>query len=60
MNHTQGKVRFETNTIENDEALGCILTGLFIELIGNGLLILMIIYERYVDTNIFFLQGKYL
>ena len=46
MNYTQDKVRFETNTIENDEAIGCILTGFLIELIGNGLLILMIIYER--------------
>ena len=46
MNYTQDKVRFETNTIESDEAIGCIMTGLLIELIGNGLLILMIIYER--------------
>ena len=46
MNYTQDQVRFETNTIENEEAVGCILTGLLIELIGNGLLILMIVYER--------------
>ena len=46
MNYTHGKVGFETNTIENDEAIGCILIGFLIELIGNGLLILMIIYER--------------
>ena len=44
---TPPKIQFETNTIELYEAIICVAIALATEIIGNGLLILIIVYERF-------------
>ena len=39
-------IHFETNEIEVDEAIICIVFAIIAELIGNGLLSLIIVYEK--------------
>ena len=41
------EIHFETNIRELHEALICIIIAIVIEIIGNGLLILVIVYERF-------------
>ena len=44
---TPPKIQFETNTIELYEAIICVAIALATEIIGNGLLILIIVYEKF-------------
>ena len=43
-----GQVRFEAGSVEMDEIIACIVINIFIEIFGNGLLVLMIINERHL------------
>ena len=39
-------IHFETNEIEVDEAIICVVFAIVVEVIGNGLLSLIIVYEK--------------
>ena len=43
-----GQTRFEAGSVEMDEIIACIVINIFIEIFGNGLLVLMIINERHL------------
>ena len=47
MNTTPLEAQFETESIEPNEAIICIIIALVIELVGNGLLILVLVYEKF-------------
>ena len=39
--------QFETESIEPNEAMFCIIIAIVVEIVGNGLLILVLVYEKF-------------
>ena len=45
--NTTSQIDFETNDDQPYKALICIVLAMIIEIVGNGLLVLVIIYEKF-------------